>query len=290
MSVVLENHVLKVSIHEKGAELFSVFNKKTKLEYMWSGDPAYWGKTSPVLFPIVGALKNDTYLFKGKSYKLPRHGFARDQVFEVESKHIDQVIFKIESNLDTLAKLPFSFSLRIIYQIKDASLTVSYEVVNEGTGSMYFSLGAHPAFKVPLVEATSYNDYFLEFNSTESAEAWAISPAGLITQDATPVLSNVSRLSLKKELFYQDALVFKNLKSDSISIKSAKHHHGLDFAFAGFPFFGIWAAKNADFVCLEPWCGIADSTTHDQELVNKEGVQHLAAGKIWSRNWSIKTY
>jgi galactose mutarotase-like enzyme len=155
---------------------------------------------------------------------------------------------------------------------------------------MLFSLGAHPAFKVPLIEGTSYTDYTLEFNSTESAPAWKISPEGLITGETVPTLQNTSRLALRKELFYGDALVFKNLKSDSISIKSTKHNHGLDFAFAGFPFFGIWAAKNADFVCLEPWCGIADSVDHDQNLSNKEGIQHLTSGKSWTRNWSIKCY
>jgi galactose mutarotase-like enzyme len=290
MSVVLENHILKVSVHEKGAELFSVFNKKTKLEYMWSGDPAFWGKTSPVLFPIVGALKKDSYFFNGKSYSLPRHGFARDRVFEVESKTIDQVVFRIESGIETLNKFPFSFSLRIIYQIKDNSLTVSYDVVNEGGQMMHFSLGAHPAFKVPLVDTTRYEDYYLEFNSTENAPAWAISPEGLIANSTTPVLQNTSRLPLRKELFYEDALVFKNLKSDSITLKSALHQHGLDFAFAGFPFFGIWAAKGADFVCLEPWCGIADPIDHNQHLESKEGIQHLEPGNSWSRNWSIKCF
>jgi galactose mutarotase-like enzyme len=290
MSVVLENHILKVSIHEKGAELFSVFNKKTNLEYMWSGDAAFWGKTSPVLFPIVGTLKKDAFLYNGKSYSLPRHGFARDKVFEIESRTIDQVAFRIESGLETLSKFPFSFSLRIVYQIKDNLLTVSYDVVNEGSQAMYFSLGAHPAFKVPLVDGTQYDDYFLEFNSTENALAWAISPEGLIATETIPVLKNTTRLSLKKELFYKDALVFKNLRSDSIAIKSGRHSHGLDFAFAGFPFFGIWAAKDADFVCLEPWCGIADSVSHNQSLTEKEGIQHLDAGKSWSRNWSIKCF
>ena len=290
MSIVLENHILKVGIHEKGAELFSVFNKKTKLEYIWSGDAAFWGKTSPVLFPIVGALKQNTFSYRSKSYSLPRHGFARDQVFEVESKTIDQVSFRIESNLETLRIFPFSFSLRITYHLKDATLTVGYEIVNEGNGPMLFSLGAHPAFKVPLIEGTSYTDYTLEFNSTESAAAWKISPEGFITGETVPTLQNTSRLALRKELFYGDALVFKNLKSDSISIKSTKHNHGLDFAFAGFPFFGIWAAKNADFICLEPWCGIADSVDHDQNLSNKEGIQLLTSGKSWTRNWSIKCY
>lgn len=290
MGVVLENHVLKIGVHEKGAELFSVFNKKTKLEYMWSGDPSFWGKTSPVLFPIIGTLINDSFSYQNKNYSLSRHGFARDKVFEVESKTIDQVTFRIESNLDTLSKFPFSFSLRIIYQIRDASLTVTYEVCNEGNNPMYFSLGAHPAFKVPLEEGSAYEDHFLEFNTTEMAPAWMISPQGLIKNETVPVLSNTTRLPLKKELFYRDALVFKNLKSDSITIKSNRHNHGLDFAFAGFPFFGIWAAKDADFVCLEPWCGIADGVDHNQKIEEKEGIQRLEAGKSWSRNWSIKTY
>ena len=290
MSVILENHILKVGIHEKGAELFSVLNKKTNLDYMWGGDPAFWGKTSPVLFPIVGALKNDSFQVDGKHYSLPRHGFAREKVFDVESKTLDQVVFRLESNLDSLTKFPFSFSLRIIYQVKDATLTVSYEVINEGNTEMYFSLGAHPAFKVPLVPGTTYEDHFLEFNTTENSAAWLISPEGLIKNETSPQLENTTRLPLKKSLFYRDALVFKDLKSDSITIKSTSHQHGLDFAFAGFKYFGIWAARDADFVCLEPWCGIADSVDHNQQLSGKEGIQILAPGKLWSRNWSVKCF
>lgn len=290
MCVTLENHALKVSIHKKGAELFSVFNKKTALEYMWSGDPAFWSKTSPVLFPIVGALKDGSYSFKDKNYAMSRHGFARDRTFELESQTIDTATFLLESSLETLAFYPFSFSLRIIYQISDYTVTVTYEVINEGAMPMHFSLGAHPAFKIPLTEGTNYEDYFLEFNSTESAQCWKISPEGLMMNESYSLLHNTTRLALKKEMFHNDALVFKNMKSDCISLKSTKHNHGLDFFFAGFPYFGLWAAKDADFICLEPWCGIADAVYHDKQLENKEGMQKISRGQKWSRNWSIKSY
>ena len=290
MSTIIENDFIRVRIRSKGAELYSVFNKKTALEYMWSGDPFHWAKTSPVLFPVVGALKANSYHYDNKEFILPRHGFARDHLFELESQSWERVSFILRDNEDTRNQFPFPFLLRIVYQLNNALLTVSYEVINKGDAIMYFSLGAHPAFKVPLLEESSYEDYYLEFNSTEEAPCFRLSPEGLIKNETYSVLHQVSKLPLKKSLFYQDALVFKNLKSDCISLKSIRHSHGLDFSFAGFPYFGLWAAKDADFICLEPWSGIADRVDHNQQLMDKEGIQELKPGLMWSRNWSIKSY
>jgi len=287
---LIENDILKVSIKTKGAELDSIYNKETNLEYMWGGDPAFWGKKSPVLFPVVGTLKNDIYYYNHKEYSLSRHGFAREMDFMVTAQTSSSAQFTLQSNEITFSKYPFSFRFDVIYSLKADKLVVNYKITNTGNDSLYFSVGGHPAFKVPLINDTVYNDYYLEFNKPETTGRWPISKDGLIESSPAPLLNNKNRLSLSKELFYNDALVFKNLVSDKISLRSEKITNGLEFDFAGFPYLGIWAAKNADFVCIEPWCGIADSVTSDQQIVDKEGINKLAVKEIFERSWSVRTF
>lgn len=290
MEFTITNTYVTARIKQAGAELCSLFNHQTNLEYMWSADTAFWGKTSPVLFPIVGALKNNQYIYKDNAYTLPRHGFARERNFMVDDHTTDGIVFLLTHDSSTQAVYPFSFQLRIIYSLNNSTLKVQYEVTNTGADAMLFSLGAHPAFRVPLTETTAYSDYDLTFSHKEQAPIWPINNEGLLKNTPIEFLSNTQSLPLTKELFYQDALVFKNLKSNQISLRSAKHGHGLDFHFDHFPFFGIWAAKNADFVCLEPWCGVADSEYHNSQLENKEGIQNLNPKQTWVRSWHVRTY
>ncbi|MBS1574038.1 MAG: aldose 1-epimerase family protein, partial [Bacteroidetes bacterium] len=251
----IENEIVRVVIKSAGAELESIYNKHTALEYLWDANPVFWAKKSPVLFPLVGTLKKDTYYFEGKSYLLSRHGFARDMDFVVTSQQKDSVTFLLESNNSTLTKYPFSFRFSIIYTIAENQLRVTYKILNTGNKKMFFSVGGHPAFKVPLAVNTAYPDYYLQFNKPETTGKWPISKDGLIQKTPEPFFNNSTHLPLTKDLFYKDALVFKHLNSDKISLLSDKTPHGLEFDFTGFPYLGIWAAKNADFVCIEPWCG-----------------------------------
>ena len=287
---IIENEKLRIAISSKGAELQQIIDKQTGLEYLWSGDPAYWGKKSPVLFPIVGTLKNDCYDYQGKSYHLSRHGFARDMVFSVEAQSPTSIVFTLNSNETTLINFPFEFEFRISYHLLSNSLQVAYGVTNCSTHDMFFSVGGHPAFKLPLVDGTNYDDYFLEFNEKETSPRWPISKEGLIETVPEPLLVDTTILPLNKELFSKDALVFKNPSSSVVSIKSKKTEHGLDFDFSGFPYLGLWAAKGADFVCIEPWCGIADSVNANQQLTEKEGINKLAAGNDWQRSWTVGFY
>ncbi|MEO5681480.1 MAG: aldose 1-epimerase family protein [Chitinophagaceae bacterium] len=286
----IENKFLTVTISPKGAELQSMYNKEVKLEYMWSGDPAFWGKHSPVLFPIVGTLKADTYYFNDQAYQLGRHGFARDMDFIVTEQAADAITFSLESNAITMINYPFAFRFAVKYELNGNSVQTTYSISNKGIGAMYFSVGGHPAFKIPLVEGIVYNDYYLQFNQPERAGRWPISKDGLIEMIPTEVLNQSDRLPLAKELFQTDALVFKGLSSNSVVLKSDKNPHGLSFDFTGFPYLGIWAAKNADFVCIEPWCGIADSVNTNQQLVHKEGIHVLQPAKNFERSWSVTLF
>ncbi len=183
MDITLENEYLKIAVKSNGAELFSVRGKNNQLEYIWSGNPAVWRKTSPILFPIVGTLKNNTYLYQDKTYKLSRHGFARDSEFEIAEQNKQYAVFLLKNTAGSFENYPFAFELLIKYSLDKNLLKVTYEVKNTGTTDMYFSIGGHPAFKVPLMSDTAYEDYFLEFNALETAGRWPISNDGLIELD-----------------------------------------------------------------------------------------------------------
>ncbi|RYY16634.1 MAG: aldose 1-epimerase family protein, partial [Chitinophagaceae bacterium] len=199
--ITIENEVLKVSINPRGAELTSVVNKATGLEYMWQADPAVWPKHSPVLFPIVGMLKNGEYKYKGKNYELPRHGFSREKMFQVTSAGKDEAVFTLVDDEETRAVYPFQFRFRLKYSLFDNTVSVTYEVLNLSEGDMFFSVGGHPAFRVPLTDDTDYNDYLLEFDAVENEPRWPVSKDGLIETSSQPMLSNSRVLSLTRELF-----------------------------------------------------------------------------------------
>ena len=285
----LKNQTLTIKINPKGAELISLFNEETQTEYMWSADANSWGKSSPVLFPIVGALKDNCYHFEEKTYHLPRHGFAREREFLVENNTDESVTFLLANDEETLKIYPFTFEFRLKYELHENCLLVTYSVKNMGDKTMYFSVGGHPAFALPLSADTNYEDYYLEFNKTENFQRWGLVDGGLIANNPTDFLLNTNHLALTKELFYDDAIVFKNLQSDEVILKSDKTNRQLKFDFKGFPYLGIWAAKDANFVCIEPWYGIADSENHNQELTEKEGIIALEVDDVFERTWSVAT-
>jgi galactose mutarotase-like enzyme len=286
--ITLQNDTLTAVIHPKGAELQSL-QHTNGIEYMWSGNPAFWGKHSPVLFPIVGTLKNDTYTYNQKEYHLPRHGFARDKVFTVEQLGPTEALFILSHDEHTLEVFPFPFTLQLRYRIDGNMLTCTYEVINTGTGDLYFSVGGHPAFALPLTAQASYTDYYLQFNTNEPIQRHLLQD-GLIGNETETVSSDKGKVAVHPSLFYQDAMVMKHLKSSAVTLVTTKDSHGLTFNFAGFPFLGIWAAKDAPFICIEPWCGIADSLTHNQQLAEKEGIIKLAASSEWKKAWSVTCF
>ena len=287
---VLENEILKVTIKLRGAELDSIHNKQNKVDYLWSGDPAVWGKKSPVLFPIVGSLKNDTGFYKGKSLNMTRHGFAREMEFLITEESGDRLALTMESTEDTMWKYPFHFRFEVIYTLQGDTLKVTYAVHNTGDEAMPFSVGAHPAFALPLQPGSVYNDYYLEFNKVENAERWPIAENGLMETSSVPMLNNTNHLPLTKKLFEKDAIVFKDLVSNKVVLKSDSSSAGLEMTFTGFPYMGIWAAKNADFVCIEPWIGISDSTDSDQQLENKEGMNILMPANTFDCSWLVTMF
>ncbi len=290
MNYYLENTNFRAEIKSKGAELCSFKNTKTNTEYIWQGDPKFWNRHAPVLFPIVGKLKNNQYHFEGKTYQMSQHGFARDKEFVLLSQSADELIFELREDAETLEKYPFEFILQISYQLKTNILTTKYSVQNPSTSNLYFSIGGHPAYRCPLKNGEKRSDYFLEFEASENAKRFPLEAEG-VSLDSIPVFEKNGILPITDSLFEADALVFKDLKSEVIRIKNQAQRMVLEFRFQGFPFFGIWSKnQQSPFVCLEPWCGVADCVNHEGDLTKKEGIISLKTGEIFERSYEVEVF
>ena len=255
-------------INHKGAELISLQDDCGK-EYIWEGNPEFWGKHSPVLFPIVGTLKNNSYQYENREYQLPRHGFARDLEFEVANRTDHEVTFSLQSNAETLAQYPFPFELQLIYTLTESGLTIGYRVLNQGDLAMPFSIGAHPALALP----GHFEDYALQFDQSENP-TYHLLENDLISDHTRKISLDNGKLPLNYELFANDALVFKTLESQSVTI-TKNDKPVVSIAFGAFPNLGIWTKPGAPFICIEPWFGYADTLTASGNLFEKEGIQIL---------------
>ena len=289
--MILENEILRAEVLAAGAELRRLTRKTDGYEYLWNANPAYWAKTSPVLFPVVGALKDDTYQYEGKTYHLPRHGFARNMQFDARQISSTCGEFSLTDSSETRQWYPFAFRLVLRYELIGDTLACTYTVTNtHDQQPLLFSIGGHPAFSAAGAKGKpDYTDYYLEFPDDDRLACHHVVES-LISSEATTIALENHRLRLSYELFYADALVLKTLKSKTLYLRNTVNESGICFRYDNFPYFGIWAAKGADFVCLEPWNGIADAVTHNQQLENKEGIQQLPAGGEWTGKWGVTCF
>ncbi|MBJ7879976.1 aldose 1-epimerase family protein [Gelidibacter salicanalis] len=289
---ILKNALLELAIHPSGAELQKISAVQKHLEFMWDGNPEIWAGHAPNLFPIVGALKEDTFTFEYKNYTLPKHGFVRrNPNFTVENQSDQHLALKLTSSEATLKNYPFHFEYLVSYKLVDNQITVTYTVKNTGQKIMYFSVGGHPAFKCPLYPNEVYSDYSLEFEKAEHSLTHLINMSnGLLNLQTEPVFKSPKSIALHEHIFDQDALVFKDLKSDKITLNSKTHGEILTLSFTDFPFLGIWAKSKANFVCIEPWQGVADSENSNQILQDKEGIVALDNHKTYSASYTIEIH
>lgn len=284
MTVLLTSERLHIAVAARGAELQRIHSPITNLDYLWPGDARFWNRRAPLLFPIVGALRHNAYRHQGRTYCLPRHGFARDQQFDVLQHDAVSATFVLHSQGRFREQYPFDFSLYVSYQLADASLKVTYEVLNPGAATMYFSIGAHPAFRLPLTADTRYDDWYLAFEQPQTLDRWLLNEEGLLA-GREPFLQQESIIRLSKPLFYRDALILQP-QTSSVMLKSDRAEHGLRLDFPEFPYLGIWAAPDADFVCLEPWHGHADPVWATGNLDEKPGMISLPPGQRFAASWS----
>lgn len=280
MTTTISNSILEASIKHAGAELFSIKDNQNN-EYIWEGNPDFWGKHSPVLFPIVGTLKNNTYKINEKEYQLPRHGFARDMEFSLIEKTENKAVFSLKSSEETLQKYPFEFELQLIYTLNESSLVLEYKVINNGREKMPFSIGAHPAIALP----DTFEDYAFQFEKEENLKYYLLEN-DLISSQTKILETNNKVVPLNYELFKNDALIFKTLESKSLTIlNNSKPYVKVDYY--DFPSLGIWTKENAPFVCIEPWLGYSDTDENSGNLYEKEGILTLDENKDFSAKFSI---
>ena len=261
----IKNEYLTATITSFGAELISL--KNTTREYIWEGNPQFWAKHTPVLFPIVGTLKNSCYLYNDIKYELPRHGFARDCKFEVIAKSETEIVFSLKADEVSIKKYPFIFELQLHYILLNNDLQVKYKIINHDAKPMPFSIGAHPAFALPK----KFDDYALKFEKQETLKSFTLED-DLLSDNFFEIAFQDKILALDYTLFANDALIFKNINSKKITILE-NDLPLLSIAYPDFKNLGIWTKTNAPFICLEPWLGYSDSSKHNQNILEKEGIQ-----------------
>ncbi|MCB5950691.1 aldose 1-epimerase family protein [Enterococcus sp. BWT-B8] len=288
MTVIIENEKLTAVIAEEGAELVSLKDRDSGIEYIWQGNPAFWGRHAPVLFPFVGRLKNDQYSYKNKSYSLGQHGFARDQVFDVIEKGEGSVSLSLKSTKETKKVYPFDFELVLSYAIEGTELVVSYQVINTGKEEMLFSIGGHPAFNIPLEKHLTFNDYYLSLAPKMNRIQIPLSGPFADLEHKT-LGQTVADLDLNRELFVDDALIYETPGKTAVTIKSDGSEHSVTLKYEDIPFVGIWSPyeKEAPFVCIEPWWGIADTVNSDGQLEDKSAVNQLKPAEEFKTNYVI---
>lgn len=288
MIYTIRNSYLQISVIKTGAELCSIKSLLTGREFIWQASPKVWRSHAPVLFPIIGSLKDGFCLFDGKPYKTPKHGLIRNNPnVELAEKTDTSLTFGLGYSEETLALYPFRFNFRITYSLAGNTITVHHLVKNDDEKTMFFSLGGHPAFKCPINFWESYADYFLEFEHPETQQTWLLDNTGLLNGKTKPILGDSKKLPLSHELFANDALIFKTLKSNMVSLKNHTATNSVTMQLNDFPYLGIWAKPEGDFVCIEPWLGVADSSNTDQNLKTKEGILSLEPNTVFNASYSI---
>jgi galactose mutarotase-like enzyme len=284
----LENEQIRITVSDHGAELHSIISKKEKTEYLWNGNPEYWKYHAPTLFPIVGKTKNLKYRIEGKLYEMPAHGLARISDFNLLSQAKDSITLELKDSEASIKIYPYKFSLQIGYEIKDNSVKVTYKVANLDNKKILFSIGAHPAFMCPIDKNLSLEDYYLEFNLKETSSYMGVNKDAYICRERKKCLQDSNIIPLSKALFKNGVIIFEDLKSDKVTIRSRKSNKTLSVEFNGFPYIGFWAPETgAPFVCLEPWFGHADYEDFEGEFKDKEGVISLEIGKTFKCSYKI---
>lgn len=262
----ISNKNISATINSKGAELVQL--TQNNQNYIWEIDEQFWNKTSPILFPIVGRLKNDEYRIYEETYSLPRHGFARDYEFEVVEKNDSKIVFELVSNQTTLTHYPFAFCLRLSYELVENKIILTYGTKNLSSNKMPYSIGAHPAFKIENIEEYSLsfpNDKELTFHSLENE---------LYDNKTNRVSLENNKLALNYNYFRTDALVLKKFNSNEFSLLKAEKPYAT-FKLTNFPHLGIWTKNNAPFICIEPWNGYADNNDTNGNIFDKKGITIL---------------
>jgi len=288
----IKHDQLTATINPLGAELSSLQSRAE--EYLWQGDPTIWSGRAPILFPIVGTLINDEMSYRGKTYRMPRHGFVRSAWFTCIDQTESKLSMRFQSDVQSLQQYPWNFELTVHFSLNTDTLSITYEVLNRDTDSMIFTIGSHPAFTLPTTESTtelmlnnlSINDFDIEFDQQETLQQILLDDAGLLETDSSAFELQDDAIRLSETIFQQDALIFKNIASRKIALR-CKQKPRLIVDTGGAPHLGIWAKPGARYVCIEPWFGTSDYSNSDGTFENKPDMLMLLPNETFSHTMSV---
>ncbi len=274
----ISNEKITIQVDSLGAELKSLKSVPDNREYMWHGDPAYWGRTSPVLFPVVGGLKGGIYRLDGREYSMGQHGFARDMEFQLKSQVATEIWFTLSDNEETKKKYPYPFRLEIGYELTGRTVAVKWKVSGQGQEPIWFSIGGHPAFLCPIDPGTDQTQYRLIFDAKDRIVSSCIE-GGLVGKEKKVYALRDGMLSVTADLFDEDALVIEGDQAHSVALARPNGKPYLTVTFDA-PLFGIWSPpkKKAPFICIEPWYGRCDSVDFAGDFKDREWTQELSGG------------
>lgn len=284
--ITIENENYSAAISPLGAELRSFYDKVEDREIMWQADPAVWGGCAPILFPIVGKLRDGRTRIDGREYEIPKHGLVRQREAALIDQGSDHVTFAFESDEETLKHYPFPFVLEVEFRLDFQSLDVLYRVKNTGPETMLFTIGSHPAFALDL-ERGRLEDYSIEFVEPASIDLHGLEN-GLLAKKTANRQIDAQGIPLSPTLFENDALIFPNLGSRILRLKSRNESHYLEIDTHGAPHLGLWAKPGAAYVCVEPWYSYDDRPDSDRHFENKPGIMRLASGNKFNTGYTIR--
>ena len=290
--ITLENDQLIVKINQHGAELVSAWNKEAELEYIWYGDPMYWGRHAPNLFPIVGRLQGDQYNLAGQTYYMNQHGFARNMDFDIVEQDVDYVRFSLSDSEATWRIYPFAFRFDVIFRLKGTELFVDYEVHNpDKQKSLFFSVGGHPAFNLPL-DGGKFSEYYLSVKPEKVYDRIRLVGPSSNPNMPTPFNADIP-LRLRQEDYHDDAIILKlDRQKTTFLLARLANQHGMEMTVDNAQYLGIWtpAGKDAPFIAVEPWWGIADTVDATGNFKEKFGNNVLAAGDTFNGTYSMNFF
>ena len=289
MTYTIQNEFLTVSADDLGAELSSVI--LGGIEYLWQGNPAYWAYRAPILFPIVGKLKGGAMLTESGKYVMKNHGICRDTAFTLTEKSDDFMTFSLTSSEEIRKVYPYDFELLVTYKISERTLLTKLQVKNKHTDDIFFSMGGHQAFNCPLISGEAFEDYEIVLNEKEIQGTRLLDQDGMITSKTRPFFNDSNTIALDYEHYRKlGTLIFKNLNSNTATLRSKKSEVGVTMDFTGAQYFAVWTKPNAPFICLEPWQGVCDSSFYNGNFRGKTGTVQLAPNATHTCEFSITLF
>lgn len=291
MVYTIENDRMKVQMSDRGAELMSI-QGKDGTEYLWQGDPAYWGDRAPNLFPYIARLTQGKYTVNGKTYEMDIHGFVKDSLLEAESQEADRIVWKLTQSAQTKKVYPFDFVYRVCYALEGDTLQICFSVENPNECPMYFGIGGHPGFCVPLDKDLRFEDYYLQFEPKDAPNPVrvGISPTCFVDgKDREYPLEAGGRISMNHHLFDDDAIVLTKMPK-AVTLQSDKSVHSVRVEYPQMEYLGFWHMPHTDapYVCIEPWSSLPSRQDVVEDLATQPGLIRLEAGGKYENRWSIR--